>query len=100
MAAETDRSFVDVYPRPATEREAVDHGGRVAYLPLSEVDQGMITGRLGQTTQALPDADVQRDVGGSPSSPAVSRRANSSKRLNDSSGTTGASRPRDALISR
>lgn len=27
-----------------TEREAADHGGRVAYLPLSEVDRGMITG--------------------------------------------------------
>lgn len=27
-----------------TEREAADHGGRVAYLPLSDVDRGMITG--------------------------------------------------------
>ncbi len=27
-----------------TEHEAADHGGRVAYLPLSEVDRGMITG--------------------------------------------------------
>ncbi len=27
-----------------TEREAANHGGRVAYLPLSDVDRGMITG--------------------------------------------------------
>jgi pyruvate/2-oxoglutarate dehydrogenase complex dihydrolipoamide dehydrogenase (E3) component len=27
-----------------TEAEAADHGGRVAYLPLSEVDRGIITG--------------------------------------------------------
>lgn len=27
-----------------TEHEAADHGGRVAYLPLSEVDRGRITG--------------------------------------------------------
>lgn len=27
-----------------TEREAADHGGRVAYLPLTDVDRGMITG--------------------------------------------------------
>ncbi len=42
----------------------------------------------------------QADVGGSPRSPAVSRRANSSRRLSDSSGTAGASRPSDALISK
>lgn len=27
-----------------TEAEAADHGGRIAYLPLSEVDRGIITG--------------------------------------------------------
>lgn len=28
-----------------TEREAAEHGGRVAHLPLTDVDRGMITGR-------------------------------------------------------